>query len=418
MARILLRAHKDPFTVVSPKRAYRSNTIGDNVGNLLFSNASYKLLQTRGTEVVTGRLQGGREEAERLNDEVDHVVIPLANAFRLSFQGSLERMTDAIEALKVPVTVLGVGAQMHLNGRTDRLDAMRPAVTRFMRAVLDRSPSVGVRGEFTERYLRGLGFDAVDVIGCPSLFMQGPGLRIDKRVAALGRSSRISMNLSPYVSDLGPMVQRHTERYPKLRYTAQHVDALGLLLDPAHTSKTFATDQSVLPTHHRHPLVAQGRTSFFVDPTPWIAYLRRFDFSFGTRIHGNIAALLAGTPAYVLAHDSRTLELARYYDIPHRTTNRVTATTDAAALYAEADYTAFNEGHRERFTRFTDFVEAHGLAHVYQPGEDPLAFDRRTALTPYPGDVATLGGPARASAASLLRGLPRRLARRPAAAVA
>ena len=63
MTRILLRAHKDPFRVVSPKATYRRNLIGENVGNLLFSSASYKLLQTEGTEIEVGACQ--RRQVQR-----------------------------------------------------------------------------------------------------------------------------------------------------------------------------------------------------------------------------------------------------------------------------------------------------------------------------------------------------------------
>jgi hypothetical protein len=387
MTRILLRAHKDPFRVVSPRTTYRRNLIGENVGNLLFSSASYKLLQTEGTEVEVGHLHGGKAEAARINAQVDHVVIPLANAFRPSYAASLDRMTETIEALRVPVTILGVGAQLRLDGKVERLDSMKESVTRFVRAVLDRSPSIGVRGEFTEQYLKGLGFSDVEVVGCPSVFLHGPDLQVRKRVAALRPDSRISLNLSPYVPGLGPIVDRHMERYPNLRYAAQHRDALGMLLSRRHRSKTHATDQTILPTHHEHPLVRDGRTSFFVDPEPWMRYLAGFDFSFGTRIHGNIAALLAGTPAMVLAHDSRTLELVRYYDIPHRTMKQMRPDTDAAELYAEADLSAFNAGLGERFDRFADFLGDHGLHHVFEEGQDATRFDRRVAAVRWPGDV-------------------------------
>jgi hypothetical protein len=417
MSRILLRAHKDPFRVVEPARVFRRNLIGDNVGNLLFSSASYKLLQTEGTTVEVGSMKGGVAEAERINAEHDHVVIPLANAFRHSYVDSLDRMSETIEALKVPVTVLGVGAQMKLDGDPGRLDAMKASVTRFVRAVLDRSPSIGVRGEFTEQYLTGLGFRDVEVVGCPSLFLHGPGLRVEKRVAALNRSSRISLNLSPYVPGLGPIVQHNMVRYPNLRYAAQHRDALGMLLDRDFQGKQHATDQSVLPTHHGHPLVRDGRTSFFVDPEPWMRYLAGFDYSFGTRIHGNIAALLAGTPATVLAHDSRTLELVRYYDIPHRTMTELGPVVDAAELYAAADFTAFNAGHAARFDRFAAYLGAHGLRHVYEPGEDPTRFDRRAAQTVWPGDVG--GRPTRRTRVpAALAGLLGGRARRPRPAVA
>jgi hypothetical protein len=418
MARIMLRAHKDPFTVAGPGQVFRKNLIGENVGNLLFQQASYKLLQTEGTEVVTGRLLGGREQAERINDQFDHVVIPLANAFRFSFQSELDRLSETIESLTVPVTVLGVGAQMHLDGDTARLGRMRASVSRFMRAVLDRSPSVGVRGEATEQYLQSIGFSQTDVIGCPSLYMNGPGLRVNKRVEHLNRFSKISLNLTPYVTELGPLVEQQMRRYPRLRYAAQHREALGMLLDGTRLSAdTLAEEQRLLPTHHGHPLIARNRTSFFVDPRPWIKYLSRFDFSFGTRIHGNIAALLAGTPAHVLAHDSRTLELARFYDIPHTEMHDVTGATDAAELFDASDYSAFNAGLPGRFAHFADYLREQGLSHVYEAGQDATRFDRRAAATPFPGDVSRSLAYRRAAATRVIRRIPQG-ARRPETAIA
>lgn len=387
MSRILLRGHKDPFHVVSPRSTHRNDLIGTNVGNLLFSSASYKLLQVEGTEVEVGSLTDGRTSAEQINERYDHVVIPLANAFRPSFVEPLERMTRVIEQLRIPVTILGVGAQLRLDGKAEPLAGIAPEVSRFVRAVLDRSPSIGVRGELTERYLRGLGFTDVDVIGCPSVFLHGPRHRVVKRVPELTRESRISMNLSPYVKNLGPIVERHAERYANLRYAAQHGEALGMLLSRWRRDGPVDPARAQLPIYRAHPLVRDGRTSFFVDPEPWMRYLAGFDYSFGTRIHGNIAALLAGTPATVLAHDSRTLELVRYFDIPHRLTRRMPPDLDAADLYAEADFGAFNSGLAGRFGRFTEFLGAHGLRNVFDEGEDPTRFDRRVAETRWPGDV-------------------------------
>jgi hypothetical protein len=147
------------------------------------------------------------------------------------------------------------------------------------------------------------------------------------------------------------------------------------------------------PTHTTHPLFQQRKVRFYVDPWPWIDDLREADLSFGTRIHGNITALLAGTPAYVFAHDSRTLELARYFEIPHRRMSDVPPDVDAADLYAEADYGPLNDGHAARFRTFTDYLAKHGLRHVFEPGEDPAAFDARLAATEFPAAVGYTGVP-------------------------
>ena len=89
----------------------------------------------------------------------------------------------------------------------------------------------------------------------------------------------------------------------------------------------------------------------------------------------------------MLAHDSRTLELARYFEIPHRLISDVNLHTDASELYAEADYTGLMRGHAARFATFTDFLTRHGLAHVFAEGEDPTLFDRKVAATDYPPAV-------------------------------
>jgi hypothetical protein len=62
-------------------------------------------------------------------------------------------------------------------------------------------------------------------------------------------------------------------------------------------------------------LQAHGRA--FTNFDAWISYMRTKRFCFGTRIHGTIASLIAGTPATLIAHDSRTLEMAQSMSIPY-----------------------------------------------------------------------------------------------------
>ena len=158
MTKILIRGTKSPFEAVSAERMLRDNLIANNSGNLLFLETAWKILSTKGTEITPDRLSAHRLGADRINERFDHYVIPLANAFRRSYMDSLSRLTRVIERLTIPVTVLGVGVQF---ARSHEPGAVRPfddAVKAFARAVLDRSPSIGVRGETTQEYLRELGF--------------------------------------------------------------------------------------------------------------------------------------------------------------------------------------------------------------------------------------------------------------------
>lgn len=394
MPRILIRSHKAPFTVADAETTYDKDLIGRNTGNLVFSQSVYRLLSTPDTELATSGLV--KSSAEEINDAYDHLVIPLANAFRSGYEETLDALSTLIEELTIPVTVVGVGAQASIDGTCKNIDTVGAATTRFVRAVLRRSPSIGVRGEFTADFLSSLGFgeEHVRVIGCPSMFMYGPDLRVRKKVDALTTDSQIALNVSPYVKEMGPISHDLAEQFPHLVYMAQNIQSLELLL---HGTYPMGAKQTMLrsgvPVTLEHPLIRQNRVRFFLDPRAWFDHLATYDFSFGTRIHGNIAALLAGTPALLLAHDSRTLELGRYHEIPHREIRSLPDPVDPIALYAESDWGPMIAGHCGRWDRFAGFLAEHGLEHVYAPsGDRGEAFDHELAATDLPGPVETLMG--------------------------
>ena len=73
-------------------------------------------------------------------------------------------------------------------------------------------------------------------------------------------------------------------------------------------------------------------------------------------------------------------------------------------------------GHAARFRTFIDYVERHGLRHVFQPGEDPTPSTARVAAIDFPPagprprdpTVAPCRGPSAASAARSAQAEPRR----------
>jgi hypothetical protein len=394
MPQILIRAHKNPFTVADADTTYRQNLIGNNTGNLVFSQAVYRLLSVAGATVETSGL--ARSHPRVINSRFDHVVIPLANAFRSSYIETLDALSNLIEQLTIPVTVLGVGSQASLKGVYKGADTVDPATTRFVRAVLNHSPSIGVRGEHTRDYLKSLGFgdEHVKVIGCPSMFMYGPNLKVEKKVESLRYDSPIAFNVSPYVPEMGPLSLYAADHFPNLVYMAQNIQTLELMLYGSYPKgkRMNAMAASGAPITLDHPLIRSDRVRFFLDPKTWFEHLAQYDFSFGTRIHGNIAALLAGTPALLLAHDSRTLELAEYHEIPHRTISSIEDDADALSLYAECDWNRLNKAHPDRWDAFASFLGEHRLTNVYDEGQDPSEFDNRLAATDFPPPVRTLMG--------------------------
>ncbi|MET7984201.1 MULTISPECIES: polysaccharide pyruvyl transferase family protein [unclassified Streptomyces] len=388
MKRILLRSGKSPYDVVPVEQALHQDVFATNSGNLIFSDAAHKILETPRTEVVSNGIRTDVAAAGRINEEFDAFVVPLANAFRPSFEAQLRRLTRLIGRLRIPVIVPGIGAQTGLNYDPARLKPIEPAVREFVSAVLDRSASIGVRGEFTEKYLRDMGFNDVEVIGCPSLFMYGDRLDVREKAGSLGPESRIAVNGSHTAmrsQGLDPVVRNAHARYPHLRFIGQNLsDARQLHWRDLSDPNSAVTS---MPTHPDHPMFREDKVRVYIDPVTWIDDLRGFDYSFGSRIHGNIAALLAGTPATVLCGDSRTLELCRYFGIPHRPITKLPADLDPARLYEEADFGALTRGHRERFERFTGFLTRNGLENTFTHGDGGAAHEERIRSLPFPPGV-------------------------------
>lgn len=382
--RILLRSPKDTFDARPPLEVLKRNLISGNAGNLLFLGAAQKLLSAPGVAIEADATRVRARDAGWINERFDHYVLPLANAFRPFYEASLLQHTLLLSRLRIPVTILGVAGQGTTTADFRRLRPIESAIRAFVRAVLDRGPSIGVRGELTADYLRGLGFRDVEVIGCPSMFASGPSLPAP-RVTQLTPDSRVAVTISPYVAPMAPILLANMARYPNLEYFAQDLESLELLTWGVPWKDGRPDDP--LPVHPGHPLIQAGRTRLYVDPWPWVADLRSFDASFGTRIHGSIAAVLAGTPVVVLAHDSRTLELARYFEIPHRLVRDVATDVDPATLLREADFGPLVAGHAARWQRFADYLGRHGLDHVFAHPGAPEAFDERVAGTPYPPPV-------------------------------
>lgn len=396
MPRMLIRSGKDPFTPVSAETTLTQDVFNSNSGNYLFQHAVWKALAVDGTELVSNgtlseRGKPARGDAARINDEFDHFVIPLANAFRPDFIDRLNRLSDLLEGVTIPVTVTGIGAQAAHGQGAESLAPIADQVKRFVGLVLDRSASIGVRGVFTQTYLTQLGFpeDSIDIIGCPSLFLHGRDFQVHRKIDAVGPDSRLALNVTPEVPGIGAFATAHAARYPHLTYVPQDAHDLRLML----WGTPFPhVHDSTVPVHLDHQLYREDRMRMFVDTWTWYDFLAEHEFAYGTRFHGNVAALLGGTPAMLLAHDSRTLELAEHHRMPHQIMSELTADITAEELYEATDLTEFNAAMPENFDRYTGFLERNGLDHIWSGGATTTEFDSKLAAADLPPAVHTLGG--------------------------
>lgn len=364
MTRVLIRAGKSPFSPMSAYDTFDKNIIGNNNGNLLFSSAVHKLLAAKGVAVKAHGFRFSAAQAPRINEEYDHFVLPLANAFRPSFEAQLKQLTAFISKLTIPTVMLSGGAQSGPDGTFAHLKHMEGSVRDFCRAVLKTSSHITVRGERTAEYIRGLGFTEVLVIGCPSMTMNGSGHRVEALVDK--ERYNVAYNIESSKDLMGELVEL-VEAAHDATYFPQDMGTLEQMLWGVEKYKW--TRDSRLPLRMSHRQFVENRAEYHLDPSTWIQRMRDFDLSFGPRIHGNVVPILAGTPSVVFAHDSRTQELAEYHEIPHFTPEEVHSVKSFDQIIERADFTKFNEGHAARFEVVRQFLSENGIATIYDEGQ-------------------------------------------------
>jgi hypothetical protein len=351
--RILLRSSMDPLEVPTLAQIHDHRLYWGNLGNVVFATAAHAYYSTPGTEVVSSGTTGADPaDADRVNADFDAFVLPLANAFRPSFVETLDSITAFVRRLRIPVVPLSVGAQASLKHETDRLDGMSGSIRAFARAVLEKAPVMSVRGEFTADYLAALGIHDVEVIGCPSMFMHGPGWRARPAPSGKPEDLRLALNSTPRVPRMLALAARLRRRVPDVMHIPQNYDDLLTLLG----DRSDKVDKVVDP---------QTRTAIPLDLPSWLRLLEQRDLTVGTRIHGNIASLLAGTAALVLAHDARTRELCDSLGIACMSLSALPPGVSVNELRALADPGPFNRGYDARFERFKAFLDPQPVPHAF-----------------------------------------------------
>ncbi len=400
MGKVLIRSGMAPFEPHTTDEILLNDLIGYNSGNLIYQYGVYRALMTEDTQFISsyfGRKHLSDEQIDRINAECQYVILPMANSFRMRY--GIKNYTAFIKRMKIPCVVIGIGLQAPDSSKIEDGFPFDDDARDFVRAALDHSALIGLRGENTARYMKHLGFSDgrhYTVIGCPSMYTFGGELP-KARVGTLNAASRISVNGMPSRNRSRNLWLRdilHT--YKDHYYVFQQLSELELIHygTPLYTASRAGRDgNSFYPRTDLHPDIKGGRALGFVSARAWHQFMAGVDFSFGERIHGNLAAVLSGTPALVLTTDTRTEELSTYFDVPHIPAASIRPGTDLRALYEKCDFDAPRRGHMARFEHYVDFLNANSLTHIWQdtltPGETPL--DRAMAALPETGTIVREG---------------------------
>lgn len=369
MKKYLIRSGMLPTDVFDAAKIIANNSIGGNVGNLIYAYSIYRTLMTEDVEFVPDYYRVNPSDAPYINENYDAYFIPLADAFRPDFENTLKSYTKLINRLTIPVYVIGVGVRIDFEPDFTKKNPYDPAVVDFVKAVLNRSAMIGVRGEFTSRYLTHLGFkEGIDhvIIGCPSMYANGRHLRI--RDTEINENSIVTINsskLSP--NHVLEFIDRSKNEFKHHYFIPQWYKELKMIYlggpnlekpKPHYQGKT--TDE----------LYVQDRVRYFLNAKSWIDFIGEADFSFGARLHGNITATIAGTPSLIIPKDGRMRELTDYHALNYVAGNELTEQTQIMDLIEKSDFHRCEHVHEENFNRFIHFLNHNGIPHIYEQDLD------------------------------------------------
>lgn len=344
-----------------------------------FSNAGNKLYYTAVEQYLTKEdidysYYTGDETAEEINEKYDLAIFTTANIFNANpnVTPELEQFAEMISRFKIPVYILGCGLQCAGYDEIDALaDAIREPTTKFLQAIYRTGGELALRGYATKEFLDKVMPNTAVVTGCPSFYQRGSGLQISNdKVSEEQFKPSINGNLK-YLKKIG-MLQVF-DQYSNSIYVDQ--DELAQVLYFRRPGRYNNTMELVRKrTLYSVKLLAENRVRFFYDVPVWLSWFREENISFscGSRIHGNIAATLAGIPAMVMYRDARTRELAEFFELPDNP--KYDVNKSLYEIYLEADYTKFNAHFADKFRAFEDFVVSHEISHDL---EDRSLFEQK-----------------------------------------
>ena len=393
MKRILIRAAVSPFEQREPVETLSRNLLGNNTGNLLFAYSMSRTLYTEDTKIdfiPDIKVLMSEVSPEYINENYDYLVLPMANSFRGTYCTILRKWSELIEKLTIPCVVTGIGVDMAYEPNIVEKHPYDDTVKRFVTAVLNHSHSVGVRGVITQAYLNHLGFRDIDVTGCPSIEMFGPGLKVrDKK--PLTKESAVCVTgslLSPL--NFNQFMVKNFEVLPNYYFMPQFNDDLRLMYLGVPFQVSNAAQQ-LYPHEIDNEVFVNDRARFFIDMPSILKFNESIDFNYGTRIHGAVGCILTGVPSLLFTSDARTRELADYHNVPSMPVSLIDENTDIFDLYEKTDFSIVNKGHEERFWHFIDFLNDNGLPHIYLDKErKTVPFDEKIKEIEFFGPVHSI----------------------------
>ena len=348
-----------------------------NWGNKLWFQGLYSEIND-GNNEITFR---SNETYDEINNNFDLIIYPMANFFSTTFAGGMKALAKDFSNIKIPVYIIACGAQANSYDELDWLiDKIGDDSKEFISAIYKTGGEFALRGEFTKAFFTQLGFPSAVVTGCPSIFQLGRNFKMEHKKVDFDSFNPIFNGKPKYIVEA-------IERFDKSIFFDQDNFAPQLFNPDFYNNNSFKSAFAYYQNYgiDTARLLATNKTRLIADMNDWYSYIKNnhFTYSFGSRIHGSIMAILAGTPATVIAIDTRTQEMAEYLDIPYikNCENKRYTAEDVYDFYCKADYTKFNATFKNKFEKYENFLKDHKI--ISQINDKNIFFDPAKSSTDF-----------------------------------
>lgn len=373
MTNILIRSGLSPLEDVSVPEIMCKNLLGNNVGNLIYAQSIYRTFMVdEDTNLIPDRYRLKLRNLDWINENCSMYLIPMADMFRPNARNYMKDTAEYIKKLKIPCHIIGVGLRAEIDDDLTGSFVFDEEVKMLLNAVLEKSDIIGIRGERTAKYLKRLGYiedKHFMVIGCPSMYTYGATLK--RKDIVLGEDAKISLNESLMCK--GPaldFLKRVAQEYPDHYYLPQRLDELWILYTGRECKNGRLKNLKNYPKNLKDDYYREDRAKFFVTAKSWIDFLSGMNFSIGSRMHGNVAAVLAGTPAIWIPHDSRMMELIQYHHFPYVKESDLQDDWKLLDVIERVNLEEMYQYQKENFDRYISFLDRNEIPHIYKGGCD------------------------------------------------
>lgn len=318
--------------------------LGNNTGNLVFIRALKDIFHPVMIPLWDVTSDTFRDRADITHYITTELIWLTPNQTYPHVWTMLKRIGDK------PLVPISVGVQ----SMARNVDiTLHPDTVKLLRTMAERAV-LGVRGEYTAAVLEKNGIVNFRIIGCPSLYQ--------------GMNEKFRVEKKPFD--------------PKMRACCNFRTFYGTLSDPERQFLTFCANRDLgFVEQNAFPLTLENccgdeyqfrylqdwlkrQMHVFFHIEDWLAWVRQYDFSLGSRFHGNVIAITSGIPALMMVVDSRMDEMTRLFRLPTLPMEDFRLEKPLEYYYDLADYTDFNKAYPERMRVFRDFLQRNGLAEA------------------------------------------------------